>query len=409
MVVGDRIDSEIKIGNELKITTIRILKGIYNKTKSQQISEQPNFEIKNIKEIFDVIASLNNKENNVDNSNFNIAKKEDKKLKIVAIGGGTGLPTIVEGLRKYTDDLTMIVTVTDSGRSSGILRKELNILPPGDIRNCLISLSNSEKLMCDLFNYRFEDGRLEGHSFGNLFIAALTKLTGSFEKAIEEAGKILKLRGKVLPSTLDNVHICAELENGTLIEEENEIIDRKNNDVHLRSSIKRVFLKPSANANKRALEAIREADLIVLGPGSLFTSIITNLLVKGISEEINVSRAKKIYICNIMTQVSQTYKYKASRHVESILNYLDKLDYVILNNEKPGHELIESYARENAHLVENDIKEIEKLGVKVILDNFLDKAKEKKLLWEKRDLLRHDSDKVAEVLVGIINRDNGIF
>ena len=180
-------------------------------------------------------------------------------MKIVAIGGGTGLPTIVEGLRAYTDDITMIVTVTDSGRSSGILRKELAVLPPGDIRNCLLSLSNSEKLLADLFQYRFENGSLEGHNFGNLFLAALTKLTGSFEQAIAETSKLLQLKGKVMPSTFDNIHICAELQDGTIIEEENNIIDRKNAFVHLRSPIKHVFLKPEAHAHSAALEEIKNA------------------------------------------------------------------------------------------------------------------------------------------------------
>ena len=335
---------------------------------------------------------------------MNQEKEHEKKdVKIVAIGGGTGLPTIVEGLRKHTDDITMIVTVTDSGRSSGILRKELNVLPPGDLRNCLISLSNSEKLMCDLFQYRFENGSLEGHNFGNLFIAALTKLTGSFEKAVAEASKILQLKGKVLPSTFDNIHICAELENGQIIEEENNIVDRKNENVHLRSPIKKVFLKPSAKANPESLKEIEKADLIVLCPGSLYTSIISSLLVEGIPEAINKSRAKKVYICNIMTQVSQTHNYKASDFVKKILEYSrGKIDYIIVNTKKPHERLLEDYKKEHAFLVDCDKDEIERLGINIIAEELLDETAEKRLLWEKKDLLRHDPEKIARVLMKLV-------
>jgi len=398
LVVGDRIETEIKIGNELGMSTIRLLKGKYKFLEPKSEDEKSDFEIESLNEIYNVIINLNNSENGKDDGN-----DLRKKLKIVAIGGGTGLPTIVEGLRKYTDDLTMIVTVTDSGRSSGMLRKELDVLPPGDIRNCLIALSNSDKLMKDLFQYRFDNGSLEGHNFGNLFIAALTKLTGSFELAVEKASRILKLKGKVLPSTFDDVNLCAELEDGKIIEEEDNIIDRHNDNVYLRSKIKKVFLRPSACANEKALTALSKADLIVLCPGSLFTSVIPNLLVDGMLEAINESKAKKVYVCNIMTQVSQTYDYKASNHVGKILDYLDgELDFVILNNENPGQDLLDSYANENAYLVENDIEEVKKLGINVIEGNFLDDVGEKKLLWEKKDLLRHNPDKIAEVLVGLV-------
>ena len=329
--------------------------------------------------------------------------KYKKQPKIVTIGGGTGLPTIVEGLRKYTDNITMIVTVTDSGRSSGILRKELDVLPPGDVRNCLISLSNSEKLMSDLFQYRFDNGSLNGHSFGNLFIAALTKLTGSFELAISEAAKILKLKGKVLPSTFDKVHICAKLEDGRVLKEENAIVDRNNSKVHLRSPIKNVFHNPIARVNEKALEEIERADLIVLCPGSLFTSIISNLIVPGISEAINNSKAKKVYICNIMTQVSQTHNFKASDHLKKIQGYLNgNMDYIIINTKKPDERLLNEYKNEHASVVDNDLDEIEKLGVKVMAEDVLDESIDKKLLWEKKNLLRHDPDKIARVLMDLI-------
>ncbi len=395
IVVGDRLDKEIKAGNEVGIKTIRLLKGIYSSVQPQEPSEKPDFTINNLTEIIQILDNLNNFK---------------KKLKIITIGGGTGVPTILEGLRKYTDDLVTITTVTDSGRSSGRLRKELNLLPPGDIRNCLIALSNSEKLMCDLFQYRFDNGLFEGHSFGNLLIAALTKLTGSFEKAIEETSKILKLKGKVLASTFDNAHICAELQDNNLIEQEDNIIERDNKYVHLRPKIKKVFLKPEAKANPEAIKQIQESDLIIICPGSLFTSIISNLLVQEIPEAINKSKAKKIYICNIMTQPSQTHNYKASDHIKQIIKYLkEDIEYIILNTQKPDGNLLQSYKQENAYLVENDLDNIKKLypNMKIITKNLLDDIQEKKLLWEKKDLLRHNPDKIAEVLINLLG-DNTI-
>lgn len=390
LVIGDNIFNEIKIGNKLGMKTIRILEGKYSILQPQEELEKPDYEINNLKEVLRIVGELN---------------EGKKDLKIVAIGGGTGLPTLAEGLRKYTNDLSLIVTVTDSGRSSGMLRKEMNVLPPGDLRNCLIALSNSEKQMCDLFQYRFENGSLNGHNFGNLFIAALTKITGSFEKAVEEAGKILKLEGRVLPSTLDDVHVCVELEDGIVIEEENNIIDRDNFNVHLRSPIKKVFLKPNAAPNPKAVKVIEEAEIIVLCPGSLFTSVIPNLLVDGIKGAISKSSAKKVYVCNIMTQVSQTHNFKASEHVRRINEYLDgMLDYVVLNTLKPVEDLIELYKDENAFLVENDLEVVRGMGVEVIEGDFLDDIEEKKLLWEKKDLLRHNPDKIARAIVGLCER-----
>ena len=385
LVVGDRIDGEIKIGNELGMKTCRIMKGKYKVLEPRFQNEEPDFVINTLRGLYGVLHMKND------------------KLKVVLIGGGTGTSSILEGIKKFTDNITVVVNVTDTGRSSGLIRKDFNILAPGDTRNCLIALSNSEKLMCDLFQYRIKNGGLEGYSFGNLFIAALADLTGSFEKGVEEASKILKLKGRVLPSTFDNIHICAELEDGTMLKEEDEIIDRDNDEVYNRSPIKRVFHEPIARANDKAIKAVEEADLVVLSPGSLYTSIISNLLVRGVPEAISRSTAKKVYVCNIMSQVSQTYGYKASDHVRKIKEYLDgDLDFVVLNNRDPHEELIESYKLENAHLIENDIDEIENLGVSVIAEDLLDDVKEKKLLWEKKNLLRHDPDKIAEVLVGLV-------
>ena len=383
LVVGDRIDQEIEIGNRLGMKTARMLHGKFSQLIPENIYQEPDYILKNIGEIVDVAG-------------------KDNKLKIVTIGGGTGTSSLLEGLKKYTEDITAIVNVTDTGRSSGKIRREMNIIAPGDTRNCLIALANSEKLMSDLFQYRFENGNLKGYSFGNLFIATLSKLTGSFEKAIGEASKILQLKGKVIPSTFDNVNICAELENGTILNEEDKIVDRHNDKVHLRSPIKKVFHQPEAKANEKAIKEIEKANLIVICPGSLFTSIISNLLIKGISKAINKSKAKKVYVCNIMTQVSQTHNYKASDYVKRIKEHIT-LDYVILNNKKPSMKLLKEYKKENAFLVENDFKELKKLGIKIIVEDVLDESAEKKTLWEKKDLLRHDPDKIAKLLAGLIN------
>lgn len=385
LVVGDRIDGEIKIGNELGMQTCKIMKGKYKILKPKFEIEEPDYVINTLRELYGILNLKN------------------EKLKIVIIGGGTGTSALLEGLKKYTDNITAVVNVTDTGRSSGLIRKDFNMLAPGDARNCLIALSNSEKLMCDLFQYRINNGDLKGYSFGNLFIAALVDLTGSFENAIEEASKILKLKGRVLPSTFDNINICAELEDGKILKEENDIIDRNNDNVYMRSHIKRVFHNLVARANKKVLSAIEEADLIVISPGSLYTSIISNLLVEGIPEAIGMSKAKKVYVCNIMSQVSQTYGYKASDHIKKILEYLKSdLNFVILNNKSPPEEIIELYKIENAHLIENDIGEIENLGVSIIIEDLIDDVNEKKLLWEKKNLLRHNPDKIAEVLMRLI-------
>lgn len=383
--IGDRVDCEIKYANLLGMRTIRMKRGKYQFLDPKDDSERSDYTIHKLDELEEVLKLIN-------------------KPKIVAIGGGTGLPSVMEGLKQYTNNLTAIVTVTDSGRSSGMLRKEMNVLPPGDIRNCLIALSNSEKLMKDLFQYRFSNGKLEGHSFGNLFIAVLSKITGSFEQSIKEVSKILKLEGKVLSSTLTNTHVCAELEDGNIIKEEDNIIDKHNCSVHMRSPIKRIFLDPEAHTTKEVVEEIKNADLIVMGPGCLYTSIITNLLVKGIPEAIKNSKAKKVYVCNIMTQQCQTHKYTASKHIKTLLEYLkNNLDYVIINTRKPPKRLLQEYEKEYAFLIENDFEQIEKLGVKIIGEDLIEKTSEKQILWEKKDLLRHDPNKIAKVLIRLIN------
>ncbi len=322
-------------------------------------------------------------------------------LKIVVIGGGTGVPNILRGLKKYTKNLTAIVNVTDAGRSTGKLRKELNIAAPGDVRNCLIALADSDHLLYDLFQYRFADGKtLAGYSFGNLFIAALTKMTGSFSKALEQSAKILAIRGAVMPSTLQNVHICAKLADGKIVKGEPNV--RKIG----KARIAKLFLdRKNVKAAPEAINAIKKADLVVIGPGSLHTSVLSNLLVRGIAKAVRESRAKRVYVCNIVTQPGLTDGFDAAEHVNEVLKYLGRgaLDYAIINSGKPEKSIMKDYEADNAFLVEFSRKEIERSGVKPIVADLLERSEVRKPLWEKMYWLRHDPEKLAKVLIGLIN------
>jgi len=307
-----------------------------------------------------------------------------KGPKIVTIGGGTGLYVLLRGLKKITNNLTAVVTVFDSGGSSGRLRKELGVLPPGDIRNCLVALATDEPLMEQLFQYRFPNGSLEGHSFGNLFITAMSEVSGDFVKAIEKSSEILSIRGKVLPSSLQNVTLLARTPEGEIIRGENEIT-RSN------KRIDRIYLEPEdVLPLPETLEAIEQAELIILGPGSLYTSVICNLLVKGISKTIINSKALKLYICNVMTQLGETNNYSASQHLKEVERYLgqDCLDYMIVNTAQISEELKEKYAREGSYQVIIDRTEIQKRKVKLI----------ERELWLDHHLARHDSDLLARLI-----------
>ena len=396
MTVGDRIDSEITIGNKLGMSTTRLLKGRYKNLRPDNNLEEPDHTLNRINELEALLDDIHVKEGKLANG-----------PKIVVIGGGTGLPTLLEGLKKYTQRLYPIVTITDEGRSSGKLRKELDILPPGDVRNNIIALSESEKLLHDLFQYRFDEGTLKGHSLGNLLIAALTKMTGNFQTAIREVGKILNIKGGVYPATLENTHICAELEDGTILNNEQEIVLKGEKiNTTMRASIKRAFLEPGdVKGNEGAIQKIRDADIIVIGPGSLFTSVIPNLLIDDIKQSIKESRAKKVYTCNIVTQPGQTDSYKASDHVKMIIKHLGEgiLDHAIVNKQKPSKELKEQYAKDKSYIVENDPLNIKKLGVIPIEADLIEDITEQKVLWEKLYLLRHDSNKVAEIIVDLVN------
>ncbi|MDD5195808.1 MAG: YvcK family protein [Candidatus Omnitrophica bacterium] len=310
--------------------------------------------------------------------------------KIVSIGGGTGLSTILEGLKEYTSNISAIVAVADEGGSSGRLREEFGILPPGDIRNCLVSLAEAHQLMRDLFQYRFTEGEgIKGHSFGNLFITAMTQVTGSFKDAVKESSRVLAIRGKVIPSSLDRIRLRAEYNDGSFTEGENKISDEV-------KPIRKVSLLPSeAHPNPEALEAIREADLILLGPGSLFTSIIPNLLIKQISEEIAKRDIMKLYICNVMTQRGETDGFTAADHLEMLINHSasDVVNCCIVNSGRLEYKLLRKYAQDKSFSVIFDRERLHNMGVRVFEADVVSKT----------NYLHHDSVKTAKEIMNIYN------
>lgn len=283
--------------------------------------------------------------------------------KIVAIGGGTGLSTMLKGIKKITNNITAVVTVGDDGGSSGRLRQEMGILPPGDIRNCIAALADDEDLVTKLFQYRFKVGEgLEGHSFGNLFLTALCSITGNMVRAVHESSKVLKIRGRVLPSTLDDMKLSAEMEDGSIVDGESNIPETG-------KKIKRLFTNPAnCKALPEVIKAIKQADLIILGPGSLYTSVIPNLLIKEISQAVSKSTAKKIYVCNIMTQPGETTNYTASDHIQAILDHANCpniIDAVMVNNSLPV-DLSPEYEKSNSFPVLVDVSKIKAKNINVV-------------------------------------------
>jgi len=313
--------------------------------------------------------------------------------KIVVVGGGTGLSVLLHGIKEFSSNIKAIVTVADSGGSSGRIREQFNILPPGDIRNCLVALADSEPLMQKLFQFRFrEGGDLQGHNFGNLFITAMTKVTGDFEAAIKESSKVLAIRGEVIPSTLERVALVAEYEDGSHIKGEDKIPKQN-------LPIRKVTLSPgNVPAADEAIKAIQEADVIILGPGSLYTSIIPNLLIKGITDAIAESQAMKIYICNVMTQTGETDGYKASDHLRALIGHSGKKDVVnfcVVNTAtKVPKGLLEKYEKEKSFPVMADSKRIKELNCSVVEGNLISAT----------DYLRHDSEKLSKIIISLILR-----
>lgn len=306
-------------------------------------------------------------------------------LRIVAIGGGTGLATLLRGLKQLTAHLTAIVTVTDDGGSSGRLRKDLGVLPPGDVRNCLVALAADESLMGELFSYRFATGELAGHSFGNLFLAALTEVTGDFDRAIKESSKVLAISGTVLPSTTADVHLHALLSDGRELVGES-VIGRAP------VSVTRVWIEPAdAYAVPLAVERIAEADLVVLGPGSLFTSIAPNLLVHGIAEALAVTSARVVYVANVMTQPGETAAFGALDHLDGLLRHLDEgvVDVMVVNQAPIPAYLLSRYADEGAEPVLWNGGQQEYRGVRIVPADIV--------LADR--LIRHDPERLARLVI----------
>ena len=313
--------------------------------------------------------------------------KLNKGAKIVAIGGGTGLSMLLRGIKRYTNNITAVVTVGDDGGSSGRLREDMGILPPGDIRNCIAALADDDDLITELFQYRFKTGEgLEGHSFGNLFLTALCAITGNMVKAVKESSNVLNIRGVVLPATLDDMKLAAEFEDGTIIHGESNIPEEH-------KQIKKLFTVPAnCQALPEVIDAILGADLIILGPGSLYTSVIPNLLVSGIVDAIEQSRAKKIYVCNIMTQPGETDNYSVASHVNALLNHANGkkiIDAVLVNNSLPDN-ISEGYAKTGSIPVRLDMENLLPTGVTVVSQKLIEE--------NKKGLVRHSSNRVARAV-----------
>ena len=315
------------------------------------------------------------------------SRKLNRGPKIVAVGGGTGLSMLLKGIKNITNNVTAVVTVGDDGGSSGRLREDMGILPPGDIRNCIAALADDEDLITKLFQYRFKSGEgLEGHSFGNLFLTALCAITGDMVRAVKESSNVLSIRGRVLPSTLDDMKLVAEMEDGRIIHGESNIPEAH-------GKIKRLFTDPRrCRALEDVIVAIKEADLIILGPGSLYTSVIPNLLIEEIAQEIAKSNAKKIYVCNIMTQPGETDNYSVSDHIRALMQHANSnniIDAVLVNDCIPDN-LAKKYEQANSYPVKVDYENVRKLGVKLFPKKLIEDSKE--------GYVRHSSNRVARAI-----------
>jgi len=325
-------------------------------------------------------------------------------FRFVAMGGGTGLSTLLKGLKRYVPpagqlygelgqqagaaitELTAVVTVTDDGGSSGLLRREFNILPPGDIRNCIVALSEDEALLSRLFQFRFSgESQLSGHSFGNLFLLALTELTKDFAQAVQLSSDILATRGHIFPSTTANVNLEARMDDGSQVFGETKITASKRRITEL------YLVPPDAKPLPQTLDAIAQADLITIGPGSLFTSLVPNLLVRGISEAIHQSRAAKIFVCNLMTEANESIGLTAAGHIRALFQHAGRkvFDYALLNTRLVSEDTRRKYAEENAAQIPVDMQAIRALGVKPIIGDFLDES----------GYARHATERVARELI----------
>ncbi|MGL5749791.1 MAG: gluconeogenesis factor YvcK family protein [Paraclostridium sp.] len=331
-------------------------------------------------------------------SQESIARKEtivSDKPKVVVIGGGTGQSVFLRGLKHYTPNITAVVTVADDGGGSGILREDLGMLPPGDIRNCLLSLANIEPTMSEVMKYRFTDGALKGQSFGNLFLAAMNGLYGNFETAVYKMSEIFAITGRVFPVTLEDINLVAYLKNGNIVKGESTIPKQ----VKLqKSSIERIELEPkNVKPLEEVINSIKDADIIVIGPGSLYTSIMPNLLVDGVVEAIKESNAPKVYISNIMTQPGETDKYNVISHIQALNRHCGEgiIDIVISNNEVLPGAILDIYSKDGATQVLLDKKQkqnLELMGIRTIECN---------LVEIKSNYIRHDADYISNIVVNL--------
>lgn len=312
--------------------------------------------------------------------------------KIVVVGGGTGTFVVLSALRDYPVCLSAIVTMADNGGSTGRLRDQYGVLPPGDVRRALVALSGASRDLREIFNYRFNSGELKGHSIGNIFLTGLEKMKGSFAEAVKVATRVLDVSGDVIPVTLDNINLCAELTDGTIVRGETNI------DVPLHNpeiSIKKVWLEPEASINPDARDAILSADLIVMGPGDLYTSLVPNLVVKGIVSAIRNSKAKKVYVCNLMTKYGETHSFGARDFLNVVEKYLGRgiLDYAVFNNKKPSASVLRWYRKENAFFVDPSRLDLQSRKPQIILVDLLEPGR----------FIRHDPrKKLAKVLVDLL-------
>lgn len=336
----------------------------------------------------------------------NSSKSKNLVPKIVCIGGGTGTFVVLKGLKQYQNQLSAIVTMSDSGGSNKRIRDEFGLLPTSDIRQCLVALSDENGgvgLLRKLFMYRFERGSgIRGMTFGNLFMAALSDILGSQKEAIRQTGRVLRIRGSIIPVSLTDTNLFAEYEDGSILNEEH-LIDEPTHDGTL--AIKKVYLKPVARANPDALVAIAKADLIVLGPGDLYTSLIPNLLVQGVGDAIAASKAKKVFVMNLMTKYGQTYNYTAADHVSVVEKHIGThIDYVIVNQATIPKKALEIYAKYHEQPVVNNLVNTSKtqvIGESIISRQFTLKAKSDTLI---RSLIRHDSAQLAKVLMQTLQK-----
>ena len=349
---------------------------------------------------FFIAIYLNKKAKDDILKSITIEEKESLEPKIVVIGGGTGQSVFLRGLKKKANNITAIVTVADDGGGSGVLREDLGMLPPGDIRNCLLALANIEPTMREVMQYRFTEGALKGQSFGNLFLAAMNGLYGNFEVALYKMSQIFAITGKVLPVTLKNINLIAELKNGKIVKGESKIPEEVKK---YKTSIEKVYLdEQNVKPLDEVITSIENADIIIMGPGSLYTSIIPNLLVDGVVDAIKKSKAPKVYICNIMTQPGETDNYNVLEHVNAIVRHTNNniIDYIISNNEVLGKEMLERYQNDGANQVLLDEEQRNKLRVMDI------KCIEENLIEIKNNYIRHDANHISDIVINLALRHN---